>query len=228
MSGTVGRIRWASSCLIVALVATSCAGAATTPEARAVSLETTACGNASRTTGAGVIVEDGWILASAHVVIGAGSVEVTGPDGREFADVIVLDVEGDLALLSVPSAQASPIELAKAATGDVIDFAGGGPSDAFTASVLRPLEVRIEAVRSQERISRFGYEVDVRVELGDSGGGGFDDEGRLVGIIFGRTDQDEERSFIVGDRQISAVLASDRSGLWSCDPTQNRVTSDVP
>ena len=216
LNGLVGLV-------VGALVLQGCAGQDTTPEGRVVSLTTTACGATSRTSGAGVIVEDGWVLASGHVVSGAGSVEVSGPFGTEMADIVVFDAVGDLSLLRVPSARSSAIESAAANTGDLVELAGGGPSGAIETAISRPVEVRIEAVRSDERIGRIGYEIDTRVQLGDSGGGVFDDDGRLIGIVFGRPSTDEDRSYIVGAGHVTEVLSAERSGQWTCSSTEHRI-----
>lgn len=195
----------------------------TNPVGRVVSLETTACGHASRTTGAGVIVEDGWVLTAAHVVVGATEVEVAGVFGTETAETVVLDTTADLALLRVAGAEASPIELDGASAGDAVQWHIEPEAEPSTLSVLRPVEIRIGGVRSTERISRFGFEFDRRVELGDSGGGVFNADGRLVGVIFGRSTERENRSFAVNHDMIGDVLVADRSGAWSCDPTVHRV-----
>lgn len=207
---------------LLALAASACA-ASTDPADRAVSLTTTACGHASATSGAGVIAENGWVVASAHVVSGAGSIEVSGPFGTEAAEIVVFDADADLALLRVPSAGATPVIVAAASAGDAVHFGGGGPSGRFDASIVRPVEVRIEAVRSTVRTSRTGYEIDARVALGDSGGGVFDDAGRLVGVVFGRPLGDADRTFVVGYEEINALLAAERDGSWGCDELDHRV-----
>lgn len=209
---------------VVALLASACAEESTSPQGRAVTLETTACGHASRTSGAGVIVEDGWVLASAHVVSGAGSVQVTGPAGTVEAEIVVFDAASDLALLGVAGLTASPVTLADADDGDTVYFGGGGPSGAPTAEVVRSVEVRIEGVRSTDRVSRRGYEIDRRVALGDSGGGLFDAEDRLVGSIFGRPLAELDSSFAVRRVEIERVLTADRDGVWECDPSTHKVT----
>ena len=214
--------------LIAAFAFAACGGEATTADARVISIETTACGNASRTSGAGVIVEDGWALVSAHVVAGAGSVAAVGPDGDALAaadevDIVVFDAASDLALLRVPSVMASPVVLGDGGNEDVVLIAGGGPSPATEATILRGVEVRIEAVRSEERISRIGYEIDTRVALGDSGSGVYDEADQLIGIVFGRAAEDEDRSFVVGREEIADVLAVERSSVWTCDPTQHQI-----
>ena len=206
--------------------ATDAAVSETVPADRVVSLSTTACGHASGTSGAGVIIEDGWVLASGHVVSAAGSVSVSSQFGESQAEVVVLDTQADLSLLSVPSVQASPIVLRSARSGDVIELAGGGPSAATSASITRPVDVRIEAVRSTERISRVGYEIDVTVQLGDSGGGAFNDDGALVGIIYARSVVREDRSFLVGPEEIAETLELDRTRSWTCDPSRHRIVPE--
>ena len=217
--------RLVASLVALLLLAVACGGDAEPANGRVVSLTTTACGHASKTTGAGVIAEDGWVIAAGHVVSGAGSVTVSGPFGQQTGEVVVLDKAADLALIAVPGVSAAPIELAGSSSGASVELAGGGPSGSLQASVIRPVEVRVEAVRSTERISRVGYELDVRVELGDSGGGVFDSQDRLVGVVFGRPLNDEPRSFIVGQDAVAQLLATDRTGSWSCDPEQHRVVS---
>lgn len=174
-----------------------------------------------------MIVDDGWVLASAHVVSGAGSVEVSGPFGSGVGEIVVVDVDADLALLRVDGATAAPLRVAAAESGDVVTLAGGGPSGAVDTTVLRPVEVRIEAVRSTERTSRLGYEIDTRVALGDSGGGVFDADGALVGVVFGRPLEDVGRSFVVRHEELERVLAADRSATWTCDPAEHRVVAEA-
>lgn len=214
--------------LAVAFFCAACGSEVTSADARVISIETTACGNASRTSGAGVIVEDGWAMVSAHVVAGAGSVTVAGPDGDDLAsadevDIVVFDAAADLALLRVPGASASPVLVGDGGAGDAVLLAGGGPSPAAGATILRGVEVRIEAVRSEERVSRVGYEIDTRVALGDSGSGVYDEADTLIGIVFGRTGEDEDRSFVVGGEAISNVLVAERTSVWTCDPVQHQI-----
>lgn len=194
---------------------------------RAVTVTTTACGHASRTSGAGVIIGDGRVLAAAHVVIGAGSisVEAVGGGAPLPATVVRLDPRADLAVLDVAGLSGEPVELSSAETGDRLTVVGGGPSGTFEATITRRVEVRIEEVRSTTRSSRRGYEVDRRVALGDSGAGAFDDRGRLVAVIYGRTQSDTGLSFAVRHEEIAEVLA-DIDSEWSCDPTQHRIVTN--
>ncbi len=186
---------------------------------RAVGISTTACGHASKTSGAGVVIEDDRVLASAHVVIGAGTLAVDGVN----AQIVRIDTQADLALLEVPGVTAKAVEFANASRGEQLTIIGGGPSQRFEVSVIRPVEVRIEEVRSTTRSSRLGYELDTRVALGDSGAGAFNSEGQLVGIVFGRIQREGNRSFIVRSSEIEDFLDTGPDSIYRCDPEQHRV-----
>lgn len=195
---------------------------------RAVMVTTTACGHASRTSGAGVIVGSGRVITAAHVIIGAGSIGVAdAATGTDLGAVTVLRVNprSDLALLHVSGATGDPIVTADADQGHGVHASGGGPSGSFVATITRRVEVRIEEVRSTTRSRRFGFEIDRRVELGDSGGGVFNDGGELVGIVFGRSSDRVDASFVVRREEIELLLANQdgEDTGWICDPAQNRL-----
>lgn len=195
------------------------------PAERSVSISTTACGDASRTTGAGVAIGDGRILTAAHVVIGAGDVTLhaANDDSDTAATIIRLDPRTDLAVLLVDGFETPAVELTEVDAGDEVTIALPPPSGALVATVRRRVDVRIEEVRSTVRSSRKGYELDVRVHLGDSGAGVFDSLGGLVGVIYGRPLADSPRSFVVSAAEISATLEGSQDTRFECDPSQHRV-----
>jgi S1-C subfamily serine protease len=217
-------VRNASWLLWICVVGAGCSASPTAidPEStldRAVSVSTTACGHASKTSGAGVIIEDGRVLASAHVVIGAGTLSV----GGVTAEILKIDTQADLALLGVPGVTSQPVEFANASPGEHLTIIGGGRTQSLDAIVVRPVEVRIEEVRSTQRSSRLGYELDTRVALGDSGAGAFNSDGRLVGIVFGRFQTEGGRSFIVRSEEVIDFLGSGTEASYQCDPQSHRV-----
>lgn len=211
--------------LLCALLATSCAAATQSPQDRAVQLETAACGHASRTSGGAVIAGEELIIAAAHVVAGASEVTATGSFGELPAEVVAFDPRSDLALLQVDGLAATPVTIAAARSGDQVVVVRSGETAELSATIVRRVEVRIEAVRSTERISRFGYELDQRVDRGDSGSGVYNAAGELVGIVFGRSFAGGDRSFVVRDQEMQQLLEADRSTSWRCDPAQHRVVS---
>jgi len=197
--------------------------AAAVARSRAAVVETTACGNASKTDGVAVLLGGSEVLVAAHVVIGAGSVTVDLGAGPLPANVVVLDQRADLALLDVPSVDAPAISIADPIDGDAVTI-GLGTGEVIEAAITRLVEVRIEAVRSTERISRFGFEIDRRVDLGDSGAGVYNASGELVGMVFGRSATRPDRSFAVRSEEVRQVR-SQMTQKFVCVAAEDRVLS---
>lgn len=191
---------------------------------RAVSVRTSACGHASGTSGAGVIVDNGLVLVAAHVVIGGTDITVSIDGETKMAQIIRLDSRTDLAVLSVQDIEKEPVKLGRVEAGSKVEIVGGGPSPEVTVAVSRLVEIRIEEERSSIRSSRDGFEIDHRVELGDSGSGVFDRDGRLVGIVFGRMKSDRDRSFVVDADEISKILYESADQRFVCDPDLSKVS----
>jgi S1-C subfamily serine protease len=189
---------------------------------RAALVSTTACGNASATAGAAILVGGDYVLVAAHVVIGATDTTVT-VDGEGQPGVLVrIDPRTDLALMKVPGFSSTLVELADPVPESAVRIVSGGPSGTFDAGLVRLVTIRIEEVRSTVRSSRRGFELDQRVELGDSGAGVFDDDGRLVGLVFGRSTLHDDRSFAVNSEEIERLL-TEPDGKYQCNPVNHRV-----
>lgn len=210
------------------LVATVLGGSpsSASPANRVVGIVTTACGHSSATSGTGVIIDDGRVLTTAHTVSGAASVSVDASRHRLASTIEVLDFQADLAILRVPGVQAPPIELAEVGTGDSLSMVSAGPLGVVDVTVTRRVEVRIEEVRSNERAARLSIEFDTRVALGDSGAGVYDGDGRLGGVVYGRSQTRADRSFASRSDEIQRVLATD-PGHYECDPAAHRVIAGV-
>jgi|GEM_PF-2993327 len=189
-----------------------------TPSERVVIIETSACGNSSKTSGRGVVVGPNRVLTAAHTVSGAGEVSVL-PRTDEYsavARVVAYDQRSDLALLDVHGFDGGEVEVAEVAADDLVTIHGVGLGSQ-RALVTERAEIRIEGVRSSERGSRFGFVLNRDIELGESGAPVFDQQDRLVGIVFGRSGETERRTFAVRAEEIEAILAMPETE-WRCDP----------
>lgn len=198
------------------------------PAARTAALATTACGDASATSGSAVLVGDGRLLTAAHLVIGADAVTVELPDGRQVrAEPAVVDPTRDLAILDLDDpVSVAPVDLADAAAGATLRLVGGAVSGDLEAPVLRAAVLVVDEVRGAERHRRGGYELGVAVERGDSGAGLFDAAGRLVGVLFARSADRTAIAFAVDAGEIRTVLASPTTSRWRCDPERSRIVRD--
>lgn len=214
--------------LVVALVfvalLSACGSSGVDPNDRAVAVATTACGDASKTVGSGVVVGPGRVLTAAHVVVGATAVGVDTGIDMVPADIAVLDATRDLAIVTVdPDALPTDadIELTDAVAGDTLTVIGA-TSGVVELAVDRVLSLRADNVREPGRSLRAGYELGATLLPGDSGAGVFDAAGNLVAIVFSGPEARDGRVFAVGADEIRAVLGAP-SAEWICEPADSRV-----
>lgn len=137
----------------------------------------------------GVVIQDGVVVTVAHVIAGSrGDIAVRFPSGSEAAATVVgFDPKRDLALLSVDGVTA-PVSLGTAEAGSAGRIVTMSRDDDI---VVTPYEVRrfINATGEDiygERtgVARSAIELETDVMPGMSGGGAFDDDGKLVGVVF--------------------------------------------
>ena len=147
-------------------------------------------GGGGTATGSGFVIDtEGHILTNAHVVDGAGKVEVKigGSDDLVDADVVGTDPSTDVALLDVDADAGSlhPLPLGKAgslAVGDPVVAIGNpfGLDRTVTSGIVSALQREIQAPNGFS-ISDV-IQTDAAINPGNSGGPLLDDEGRVIGI----------------------------------------------
>ncbi len=195
--------------------------AAVDPESRAVTLRTTACGDASGTTGSGVQLDDGLALTAAHVVAGANEVFLGNDDAE--GHVVLLDPTRDLALVAFEGGDVAEFELAEAGAGDPVLIVGGAASGTVAATVVRRVVMDVDDVRAETRSERVGYELDAAIAGGDSGAGVYEPGGDLVGIVFAVPTERDGATYAVGAEEIGAVLESGERSRYVCDPVESQL-----
>lgn len=178
------------------------------PMHRAVRLETFGCGFASGRTGSGVAIGDGLVITVAHLVVRAESVHAT-VDGQEFEDVVVaaMDLHRDLAVLRLESDSTLPVEMSSVKKGARGRIVGGSATGNVAFEVKGVVDLTIEEVLGTGRYSRRGYEVDAMTADGDSGAGAYDDQNRLIGIVFA-TGQDGATTWLTASSEVERFLST--------------------
>ena len=127
-------------------------------------------------------------MTNAHVVAGEGATTVDDPRGNTLpATVIVFDPVRDLAVLSVPGLQASPLPMADGFKGDsgaVYGYPGGGRLTASPAKVGEEILAVGTDIYRTGTSRRHVYVLAAMLAPGDSGGPFVDTRGDVIGVAF--------------------------------------------
>ena len=211
----------------LAVACTSGTQTALAPADRAVRLSVGGCGASSRTTGSGIVFDDGLVITAAHTVARAGQIDVTYPDGSTVvAGVVAIDTERDVAALAVPIVDVNRPLIGTAEAGDVGQVVGGLTSGTVDMTVVQYAKLSIEEVLGTERFSRLGYEIDAPTSEGDSGAGVYDPAGRLVGMVFA-VSTNGGSTWATASQEIDQFVSTiDRQGAaYVCNQERSRIES---
>ncbi len=137
--------------------------------------------------GSGVIIsEDGYIVTNYHVVEGARSVTVISALGKSYpATVYGYDEDNDLAVVKINETGLTPAVIADSGTlrvGDSI-IAIGNPLGNLGGTVTEGIISALDREITVEGKKMTVLQVSAAINHGNSGGGLFNTEGQLVGIV---------------------------------------------
>ncbi|MDP3063346.1 MAG: serine protease [Chloroflexota bacterium] len=166
--------------------------------------------------GSGIVISNTEILTAEHIITGSASATVSIDGvGLRTATVYGYDSQRDIALLRLIepavgatiaeiNAQEEPVD-----TGDPVVAIGFTDMSATSPTItFGYTSGRTYFSSSQQNIFRF----DAIVNPGDSGGGVFDRDGQLVGLILGRHSTVEAVSYAARLITIREVLPALRQG----------------
>jgi len=197
-SSQIGRSSRRASLTALLLVATFSSGcAASQPlilpaEDRAVVIETEACGAASGRVGSGVAVGNDLVVTVAHLIVRAGGLSATPTGGQpQAAEVVAVDLRRDLAVVRLDGLALPEVDIATSGPGGTGRIVEAARSGTVPFEIATFADLRIEEILGSERHTRQGYELVAVTTDGDSGAGAYDEEGRLIGIVFGRGPADD-------------------------------------
>ncbi len=158
-------------------------------EAKVVSTPVFGQSNTGISTGSGVIIHtDGYILTCHHVVDGAAEVTVTLNSGKQYSATLVgSDKSSDLAVLKI-APQETLVAAQQGCSSDLVlgeqVVAVGNPLGTLyrtvTTGVISGLERKIT---TSDGTTMTLLQTDAAVNSGNSGGGLFNLDGKLIGIV---------------------------------------------
>ncbi|ACZ30344.1 peptidase S1 and S6 chymotrypsin/Hap [Xylanimonas cellulosilytica DSM 15894] len=169
----------------------------------AVRIRNIGCGELS--TGSGFAIDANTLITNRHVVADAATLQVSTYDGRDV-EVATASTAGlaDLAVVRTEDALPSAPELGEEdpVLGERVTVVGYPEGGALTIT-----QGTVIGTRSDPLNENLGEVLvtDARVEPGSSGSAALDDSGRVVGVVYAKTD--DGRSLLVPVSTLRAMLA---------------------
>lgn len=141
------------------------------------------------TTGAGsgvIISKDGYIVTNHHVVEGATKVTVRTKDGTEYdAKIIGSDSKSDLAVIKIEASDLQAAIMGTSADLSVGDeaIAIGNPLGELGGTVTQGIISALDREINIDGQTMTLLQTDTAINKGNSGGGLFNNNGELIGIV---------------------------------------------
>lgn len=141
----------------------------------------------TESAGSGVIIsEDGYILTNNHVVEGGTEITVITNEGNEYqATVVGTDEKSDIAVIKVDATGLTPAVIGNSdnvqagdkavVIGNPLGTLGGTVTDGIISAVNREITIDNETMNL--------IQTNATINSGNSGGGLFDGQGNLIGIV---------------------------------------------
>lgn len=203
-------------------------GVGASPEVRAAGRSVVEVAGAARTCrrqveGSGFVYAPERVLTNAHVVAGvrAPVVRVQGSGPRYEARVVVYDPARDLAVLAVPGLRAPALSFDRGASrGDeavVAGFPRGGPFRTVPARVREKITARGSDIYDEERVTREVLSLHADVEPGNSGGPVLSPDGRVYGVVFAKSRDDEDTGYALSIDETAPVADAGRRASTPVD-----------
>jgi S1-C subfamily serine protease len=131
--------------------------------------------------------------------------------GRSYTgQVVIFDDKRDLAVLAVPGLPAQPLrqgpDLARGDSGVVAGFPLDGPYRLDAARVREVVDARGSDIYGRPGTSREVYSLFAQVRPGNSGGPLLSTDGRVVGVVFAKSLDDDQTGYALTMAEAQPVL----------------------
>lgn len=168
--------------------------------------------------GSGFVFAHERVMTNAHVVGGVNEPTVQlGGRGRLYtASVVLYDWERDIAVLDVPGLDAPALHFSEgdAVTGDdaiVAGFPESGPFDVRAARVRERFQADGPDIYRRGAVSRDVYSLYATVRPGNSGGPLLSPDGRVFGVIFAKSLDDEHTGYALTSDEVREAATRGRA-----------------
>jgi S1-C subfamily serine protease len=172
--------------------------------------------------GTGFVAGPELVVTNAHVVAGTEKQWVKVDRGSLAATVVAFDPDIDVAALRVPGlgAGALPIVAGEARRGDVgvvLGYPGGRWLQADDAAVLAVIDPAGADIYGEGEVRRRVYELQTRIERGNSGGPFVLVDGRVAGLVFASSADRDGVGYAIVTSEFTPIVARARSATGAVD-----------
>lgn len=162
-------------------------------------------------TGSGFVAAPGLVVTNAHVVAGVDAPVVELPGGHAGEGRIVLfDPVVDLAVIAVGALGDAPLAIADpvpAGTQAVVQgYPHGGPFTSGSAAVLSVGTVPVPDIHDGPASPREIYALAADVRPGNSGGPVLSADGAVIGVVFARSADEDDRGYAMTTTELRPAL----------------------
>lgn len=195
------------------------ASAVRADQASTVRIEGTGCGGI--VSGSGFVAAPGLVMTNAHVVAGIASPTIIDASGRHSATVVEFDPNMDVAVLRADNLAGAPLalitkEMPPGTHAVVLGYPGGGPFAAVEAGILDERLATGRNIYDEGITDREIYSLQTVVRPGNSGGPLVLPDGRVIGLVFARSETNNSLGYALTSAEISSRL---RDGINSTGST---------
>lgn len=164
-----------------------------------------------RLLGSGFVIADDFVVTNAHVVAGTDTVRLDTVLGLKSAQVVAYDPQRDIAVLHAPGLNIKPLEWANENphSGDsamVMGFPGSGPFDASPARIAQHIKISGTDIYARGRYERDVYSVRGSIREGNSGGPLLNDDGDVLGVVFGASRDQSDIGFALSEQEVRPMV----------------------
>jgi S1-C subfamily serine protease len=163
--------------------------------------------------GTGFVVAPQRVLTNAHVVAGTSSVAVETGNGILDARVVYFNPEVDDAILAVPGLSEPALDFASqpAERGQdaiVLGYPLDGPYTASPGRVRKEISLRGPDIYSENQVTRDVYTLRAQVHSGNSGGPLVEQDGDVLGVVFGAAVDDSDTGFALTHSEVQPAVSA--------------------
>lgn len=140
--------------------------------------------------GTGFLLSKTRVMTNAHVVAGIAHPTVHDDEGSHAATVVLFDPGRDIAVLAVETLAGTPVTIATGTPAEhstvlISGFPGGGELTDTTGVISQHATALGRDIYDQNKSLRSVYVLQATVIPGNSGGPLMNEQGKLIGMVFG-------------------------------------------